>query len=1216
MLPEGIQILSIREIKDYITNVDERDLRENFASDIRGFRLSRTGLVAERDFGSINRYAAANYPATPSAISMIDGFPFYVPSEARTYDLVAGLDTSNNTRLYAGDGTSFEELTQVYYLTIGSISGLTVVSSTDTLKDHLGAAATAKAIDYFKNYVAANHSRGTAGLVTASTNWTGSGTITLTFLNKPDIALGWSAGDQIYLYRCTGILPDSVIGTDRGFDFTNGTTPHLRFLSVEAQQKATMYYGDSSTPVVPRQPIQIRKGRYLTPDSFTLGGSSEGWQEIYDFGTAASLAVSVVGRTITGATNATPIEITLAGHGYANGTTVYISGVGGNTAANGKWIITSTGANTFTLDGSVGNGAYTAGGRVEYVWATSYAGIYLSRDGGESWTLQKDCTATNRPKKLDMIDYQTGYAAGYNGAVWKTTDGGTTWTDVGHGVAIGSTDLSDMSVIDVNNVYVMGNDRIYKTTNAGGFWTNVEDAAMNMIQCSTFVDVNNGWFVDNTKVWYTTNAGVSWSSVSKPDSRFMVDIKFLDANTGWMVGEAGLIFKTTNGGTVWSSQSVAIVTFINSIDIIDSSNVRICSRDGYIAVTTNGGSSWSVEPRQVTDHLWEIDQIDTSNAYAVGDNGKVLRLTGVAGTVGSGSGNGWYIDKEQLLPDFGNVGTTSAPKAGNDADVTLTLGEGIRFTFNFEEETDTGYQNNLRMYATMLYADANDESVHQESDPIFQLSLKPTLNNKFARPIITVAINPALINKSFIGIRFYTAISDQNDLNYLFWVDDPAEYLLAYELLTTTVGWELNTDTEYCILNTIDQFTAVDIDEIVTSNPTNILASLNHSIDLNRSYMTPRFGVKASRQQGAVIVVDEGDRNLRLSCYDGDGVHQEDNFPDVTLDNKGERQQIELTGHGELLGLAIMRGVVYAFKSTELEKYDLQSGLRDIIPIDFYAKKSLVKIGVSDNPNGLLWSGNSGIYYLPIGGGKPQLISKRISNLYDGSKMIDDGVTPYMTDTYRSGIVGGYDQLYREAWIHTEINKKAGGGTEYLNFRYNFDVNKFFVRKLNVTGSRASFFYGRLDDHSFTIGTPSRILKYPNRATTGSSHPYEDDVTSAGVSASKGFETKLRINLGSLYGLQQSPVLWDSIFDYIASVVGSEAVTIRAYANGITTAFDTKTFALNNTKGVPMLFEAIGQAENVELEFELTDANLHNYKRLDIRQIDVRYLVQPRIGTE
>lgn len=87
------------------------------------------------------------------------------------------------------------------------------------------------------------------------------------------------------------------------------------------------------------------------------GGNEVGW-----LGVQADAA-----KVITGATNATPVVVTIAGHGYENGDTVFISGVGGNTATNGYRIVQAVAANTFEitdLDGVdvAGNGAYTTGG--------------------------------------------------------------------------------------------------------------------------------------------------------------------------------------------------------------------------------------------------------------------------------------------------------------------------------------------------------------------------------------------------------------------------------------------------------------------------------------------------------------------------------------------------------------------------------------------------------------------------------------------------------------------------------------------------------------------------------------------------------------------------------------------------------------------------------------------------------------------------------------
>jgi hypothetical protein len=73
---------------------------------------------------------------------------------------------------------------------------------------------------------------------------------------------------------------------------------------------------------------------------------------------------------ILNATNASPIVITVSGTpNLVNGQTVSITGVTGNTAANGTWVIGAVTPNagppattTFTLTGSTGNATYTGGG--------------------------------------------------------------------------------------------------------------------------------------------------------------------------------------------------------------------------------------------------------------------------------------------------------------------------------------------------------------------------------------------------------------------------------------------------------------------------------------------------------------------------------------------------------------------------------------------------------------------------------------------------------------------------------------------------------------------------------------------------------------------------------------------------------------------------------------------------------------------------------------
>lgn len=84
---------------------------------------------------------------------------------------------------------------------------------------------------------------------------------------------------------------------------------------------------------------------------------------------------------VTGATG-TPIVCTVeVDHGYAVGDAIDVNGVGGNTAANGSWLVSAATGTTITLSGSTAGGAYTSGGYI------TPAG-WLPLDGASySWTL-------------------------------------------------------------------------------------------------------------------------------------------------------------------------------------------------------------------------------------------------------------------------------------------------------------------------------------------------------------------------------------------------------------------------------------------------------------------------------------------------------------------------------------------------------------------------------------------------------------------------------------------------------------------------------------------------------------------------------------------------------------------------------------------------------------------------------------------------------------
>lgn len=130
---------------------------------------------------------------------------------------------------------------------------------------------------------------------------------------------------------------------------------------------------------------------------------------------------------ITSSTNATPIVITKNSHGLATNDVITVNGHETNTAANGRWVVTKVNDNTFSLNGSVGNGIGGATGcfapaaRVAMIQDYDTAVISVDTASSASMTVKLvGSIATNHPDFaqaqsaanqydfIDMVDLEDG----------------------------------------------------------------------------------------------------------------------------------------------------------------------------------------------------------------------------------------------------------------------------------------------------------------------------------------------------------------------------------------------------------------------------------------------------------------------------------------------------------------------------------------------------------------------------------------------------------------------------------------------------------------------------------------------------------------------------------------------------------------------------------------------------------------------------------------
>jgi photosystem II stability/assembly factor-like uncharacterized protein len=140
-----------------------------------------------------------------------------------------------------------------------------------------------------------------------------------------------------------------------------------------------------------------------------------------------------------------------------------------------------------------------------------------------------------------------GYITGNRGAVYKTTDAGATWTNISPfpalnispaGFANSAVSYTDIQALDANTVFVVGNmfttvnnRRIYKTTDGGATWTdissNIDLLSGGNLNGILMHDANNGYVsVPGGVIYKTTNGGTSWIMDIAPSATLTTPLAF------------------------------------------------------------------------------------------------------------------------------------------------------------------------------------------------------------------------------------------------------------------------------------------------------------------------------------------------------------------------------------------------------------------------------------------------------------------------------------------------------------------------------------------------------------------------------------------------------------------------------------------------------------------------------------------------------------------
>jgi len=198
--------------------------------------------------------------------------------------------------------------------------------------------------------------------------------------------------------------------------------------------------------------------------------------------------------------------------------------------------------------------------------------------------------------------------------IFKTTDGGTTWTP-----QTTNWGYNSISAVNASTAYAVGSTKVSKTIDGGANWNTIySDPTLNALKVHA-IDANNvvvaGAFHGDGEVYgrafvaRSSDGGVNWTLLYLASVQSAIlSLSAPSMDVIWVAGQvynqpessAALILKTADGGANWNQVSPApngeaftpVVSAINANTAWTSSVVLSNTLAGHILKTTDGGLTW------------------------------------------------------------------------------------------------------------------------------------------------------------------------------------------------------------------------------------------------------------------------------------------------------------------------------------------------------------------------------------------------------------------------------------------------------------------------------------------------------------------------------------------------------------------------------------------------------------------------------------------------
>ena len=226
----------------------------------------------------------------------------------------------------------------------------------------------------------------------------------------------------------------------------------------------------------------------------------------------------------------------------------------------------------------------------------------MSDDGGKNWHQAKQVPTGSTLTSLSFASAKAGWAAGHNGVILATEDGGETWKRQHWDSSVDQPLFGIQFVNEKVGVAVGLWSLILRTVDGGQSWEPVTlptppagaKKDLNFFQVfgdqkQLFISAEAGWILQSN------DAGAHWN-YQNVGSKASLWTGAVSGNDVWVAGLLGKTFHSSNAGKTWQAVDAGMKASVTAIRI-GNNRIEMIGLDGNVSTSVDGGKNFEHSQR-------------------------------------------------------------------------------------------------------------------------------------------------------------------------------------------------------------------------------------------------------------------------------------------------------------------------------------------------------------------------------------------------------------------------------------------------------------------------------------------------------------------------------------------------------------------------------------------------------------------------------------------